>query len=90
MKLREQKKNKAAKILSLIEEKSLIDAVGGVEGYYLTQMRKMAEGADIKYDGDMNWVKIDFLSQYPDINQELNDLAAIEGKLMWFSWIPWA
>ena len=89
MKLKEKKKALANQVLILIETEGIVEEVGGRDGNYLTQIRRMASGENIRYDNSLNWVKIDFLYQYPEILAALNELSYVDAKLAIFGWIPW-
>jgi hypothetical protein len=89
MKLRDKKKATSSQVLSLIYQKSLVKAVGSEEGYFLSRLRSMVAGEDIRYNSEMNWLKIDFLGQDPELRKALDELSYIDAKLQIFGWIPW-
>jgi hypothetical protein len=89
VKLREKKKVMASRVLNLIYQKLLVEAVGGEDGYYLTQLRLMISGEEVRYTSEMNWLKIDFLGKDPHLREALDELSYIDAKLKILGWIPW-
>jgi hypothetical protein len=89
VKLREKKKVMASRVLNLIYQKLVVEAVGGEDGYYLTQLRLMISGEEVRYTSEMNWLKIDFLGKDPHLREALDELSYIDAKLKILGWIPW-
>jgi len=79
----------ASQVLKLIYQKSLVEAVGGEDGYYLIRIRRMIAGENLPYTSEMNWLKVDFLNQDPQLNEAINELSNVDAKVQLFGWIPW-
>lgn len=89
MKLREKKKIIAKQLLCLLHKHSLIDSVGGIDGVYISKLNKMVAGENVRYDREMNWLKIDFLYQYPDVAKKIEELSKVDIKISLIGWLPW-
>lgn len=89
MNLRQKKIHYASRAMKIIEERGLLETVGGAEGIYFSKLRDMSMGKDTPYDKGMAWIRTDSLYQDRELFDVLENLHSADFWLRKFRWLPW-